>query len=108
MWRAHLRRGPFKDETSGETAAKSVEEPERVAFRRHQRRVDVQAVTHGIVAPCMNTVGEDTLTARQEDLTTDRQNQKTTRGQLLGWTFNIQSTAHLDCDSLQEPLVNFN
>lgn len=65
LWRAHLSRGPFKDETSGETAAKSVEEPERVTFRRHERGVDVQAVTHGIVAPCMNMVGEDTVTAPQ-------------------------------------------
>lgn len=51
-----LRGGPLIDEASGETAAQSVQDPEGVTFRRHQGGVDVQAVTHGIVASCMNMV----------------------------------------------------
>ena len=47
----YLSGGPFKDDRSTDAGEYFVKELDSVRLRRHQGGVDIQAVSHGVVAP---------------------------------------------------------
>lgn len=57
---------PPVDETSGETTAKPVNNPQVITFRLHQGGVDVETVTHGVMAPCINKKGSHQKKGRHQ------------------------------------------
>lgn len=50
---------PFKNGRSGKAVEKSIQQPEQVRFRSDQRRVYIQTVAHGIMAPCIDNNVKD-------------------------------------------------